>query len=240
METITHWQPITANVQNPVNREIGTTPNEEHAVMIGVAPDRDNVSAWTDGQLMQAVAGGEAGALEVLYDRHVRGCFGLAMKIVRDPLIAEEVVQDVFMKLWSSPLSFAPERGKFSGWLLTLVHNRSVDKLRRLRTHTNQTTLPADQEGEGELDIASILADKSPGPDEMAWREERGEILRQYLGQLPEPQRQALAMAYFEGLTQREIAERLHQPIGTVKTRTRAALQQMRRLLNGQELLGEL
>jgi RNA polymerase sigma-70 factor (ECF subfamily) len=162
------------------------------------------------------------------------------MKIVRDPLVAEEVVQDVFMKLWSAPLSFAPERGKFSGWLLTLVHNRSIDKLRRLRSRGGQSTLPLDPNGDAGVEGVDLLADSAPGPDEQAWREERGQIVRAFLGKLPELQRQALTMAYFEGLTQREIAERLQQPVGTVKTRTRAALAQMRRLLAGQDLRGEL
>ena len=144
------------------------------------------------------------------------------------------------MKLWSAPLRFSPERGKFSGWLLTLVHNRSIDKLRRLRSRGWQSAIPLDPDGDTEVEAVGLVADAGPGPDEQAWREERGQIVRGVLGKLPEPQRQALTMAYFEGLTQREIAERLRQPIGTVKTRTRAALIQMRRLLAGQELMGEL
>ena len=211
--------------------------HKDEAQLVGEVPEE---AEWSDEGLMRAVANGETSALEVLYDRHFRGCFGLAMKIVRDPLVAEEVVQDVFMKLWSAPLRFSPERGKFSGWLLTLVHNRSIDKLRRLRSRGWQSAIPLDPDGDTEVEAVGLVADAGPGPDEQAWREERGQIVRGVLGKLPEPQRQALTMAYFEGLTQREIAERLRQPIGTVKTRTRAALIQMRRLLAGQELMGEL
>ena len=100
--------------------------------------------------------------------------------------------------------------------------------------------MPLDTGGDAEVEAVGLVADAGPGPDEQAWREERRQILRGFLDNLPEPQRQALTLAYFEGLTQREIAERLRQPVGTVKTRTRAALMQMRRLLAGQELMGEL
>jgi RNA polymerase sigma-70 factor, ECF subfamily len=194
----------------------------------------------TDEQLMAAIGGGRTDALEALYDRHVRGCFGLAMKIVRDPSVAEEVVQDVFVKLWSQPGVFSPERGKFAGWLLTLVHNRSVDKLRRAQSGIAGKTLPLDSEGENGLSLADVLHDTGPTPDEAAWLNEKGEIVRQALGLLPEPQRQAISLAYFSGLTQREIAERLQEPLGTIKTRTRSGLQQLRQMLVRRETWGDL
>jgi RNA polymerase sigma-70 factor (ECF subfamily) len=207
--------------------------------LVGVATEVIDRTEMSDTDLMVAVAGGDALALETLYDRHSRGCFGLSMKIVRDPLVAEEVVQDVFMKLWSAPHTFTPERGKFSGWLLTLVHNRSVDRLRRARTQAIQQVVPLDATGEGVTNLIETLPDPSHAPDEQAWRGEQGEIVRRAVNMLPDAQRQALALAYFEGLTQREIAERLAQPIGTIKTRTRAALAQLRKLLAGYDLLGE-
>ncbi|HET9494078.1 MAG TPA: sigma-70 family RNA polymerase sigma factor [Chloroflexia bacterium] len=195
---------------------------------------------YTDEQLMAAVGGGRSDALEALYDRHVRGAFGLAMKIVRDPGIAEEVVQDVFVKLWSQPATFSPERGKFGGWLLTLVHNRSVDKLRRAQSGLAGRTLPLDAEGENGLSLADVLPDTGPSPDDAAWLNAKGDIVREALGQLPELQRQAISMAYFGGLTQREIAERLQEPLGTIKTRTRSGLQHLRRVLVRQGTWGDL
>lgn len=194
----------------------------------------------TDDALMREVSYGNADALAEIYERHVRGCFGLAMKIVRDPWIAEEVVQDVFMKLWTRPHLFTPERGKFSGWLLTLVHNRSVDKLRRRKSAGANITVTLDADSDADNSLAEVLPDLAPGPYEQAVSSETGNMVRRDLDKLPEPQRQMLVMAYFEGLTQREIAEKLRQPIGTVKTRTRTALMQMRKLLIGQDLRGEV
>jgi RNA polymerase sigma-70 factor (ECF subfamily) len=188
-----------------------------------------------DEELMVLISLGRADALEALYGRHVRGCFGLAMKIVRDPYVAEEVVQDVFVKLWRVPASFVPERGKFSGWLLTLVHNRSVDKLRRANSGLAGLTTTLDAENASGVTLADVLPDASPPLDEVASMRERGEVVRHALHSLPEPQRLAISMAYFGGLTQKEIAERLQEPLGTIKTRTRAGLQNLRRLLVGVE-----
>jgi RNA polymerase sigma-70 factor (ECF subfamily) len=188
---------------------------------------------------MEQIARGNTQAFEELYDRYVRGCFGLAMKIVREPTVAEEVVQDVFMKLWSRPGIFSSERGKFSGWLLTLVHNRSVDKLRRLKVGAAGPPLPLDGTLDSDLNLADVLADTAAGPYDQAWTEEQGRIVREAIKALPHPQREAIVLAYFGGLTQKEIAERLQEPLGTVKTRTRAALQQLRRALAGGGLMGE-
>jgi len=207
-----------------------------HNVVAAPSP----LSLMTDAELMGEVAGGSEPALESLYDRHVRGCFGLAMKIVRDPSVAEEVVQDVFVKLWSRPGTFSPNRGKFSGWLMTLVHNRSVDKLRRTKAGSNGMLVSLDAERVGEISLSEILPDSGASPYEEAWLNERGRFVRQLLDLLPEKQRQTIHMAYFDRLTQREIAERLNEPLGTIKTRTRSALQQLRRLQEQHGLIGEL
>jgi RNA polymerase sigma factor (sigma-70 family) len=206
----------------------------------GHTANAPSLAHYSDEQLMASIGGGRTDALEALYDRHVRGAFGLAMKIVRDPSVAEEVVQDVFVKLWSQPGIFSPERGKFAGWLLTLVHNRSVDKLRRAQSGIAGKTLPLEVEGENGLSLADMLPDTGPSPDDAAWLNVKGDIVREALGQLPEPQRQAISMAYFGGLTQREIAEHLQEPLGTIKTRTRSGLQQLRRLLVRQGVWGDL
>lgn len=210
---------------------------EEELLLESASDKHIKLDQKTDEELMRLVEGGKANALEELYNRHGRGCFGLAMKIVRDPGIAEEVVQDVFVKLWNRPSTFVPGRGRFSGWLLTLIHNRSVDKLRRASSGLASVTSPLDVESESGVALADILADDSPSPYDAAWTNEQGRIVRHALGRLPEPQRQALSLAYFAGLTQREIADRLQEPLGTIKTRTRSGLQHLRRLLEGQELI---
>jgi len=215
---------------------------KENAILIGVVQDTDTeeLKIMTDDQLMQAVGQADTAAFETLYDRHVRGCFGLAIKIVGEPSVAEEVVQDVFMKLWSRPDKFNPERGKFSGWLLTLVHNRSVDKLRRAKSGANAAGVPLDTSLDGGLPLSDVLPDMTPGPHDSAWSNQKGVLVREALHTLPEPQRQAITLAYFGGLTQKEIAEKLNEPLGTIKTRTRSALHQLRRLFESQDLAGDL
>lgn len=200
---------------------------------------KSELQVMSDQELMGSISRADTRAFEELYDRYMRGCFGLAMKIVRDAFVAEEVVQDVFLKLWSNPLIFSPERGKFSGWLLTLVHNRSVDKLRRLKTTNGRVALPPEGEADVDVSLADLLPDSAPTPYEEVWSSEKGKIVREALCLLPKAQREALEMAYFGGLTQKEIAEKLDEPLGTIKTRTRSALMQLRRALAGQGLLGE-
>lgn len=181
-----------------------------------------------DENLVSCVADGDRGALETLYDRYVHGCYALALKIVRDPHIAEEIVQDVFVKLWQRPTSFSPQRGKFSAWLMALVHNRAIDKLRQEKKESNFHVVAF---GAGTTDVSSLVdlvPDTSRGPYDQAWANSKGKAVRDALEQLRQPQRQALTLAYFEGMTQKEIAERLHEPLGTIKTRTRSALEQLR------------
>ncbi len=232
------WNPMSSATWTSVMKNDNV--ENQTATLLATLPELPEWPQCNDDQLMKGIGLGRPEAFEELYDRYVRGCFGLAMKIVRDPSVAEEVVQDVFMKLWSQPGIFSPERGKFSGWLLTLVHNRSVDKLRRLKTQQGRIMLPLDSAAAGEVSFADLLPDGGPSPHDEAWAGEKARMVQDALRMLPEPQRQAISLAYFNGLTQKEIAEQLHEPLGTIKTRTRSALQQLRRVLAGQGLLAEL
>jgi RNA polymerase sigma-70 factor (ECF subfamily) len=146
----------------------------------------------------------------------------------------------VFLKLWVKPESYVPGRGKFSGWLLTLVHNRSVDRLRRAKTGGQNNNIPLDMDNGNGLTVADMLPDQAATPYEEAWRAEKGSIVREALKRLPASQRDAISLAYFGGLTQREIAERLGEPLGTIKTRTRSGLMALKRVLGNQGALGEL
>lgn len=220
----------------------GINDSHENAVIVVnlvLEPDADELRSGSDNMLMSLIARGNRPAFEELYDRYVRGCFGLAMKIVREPTMAEEVVQDVFMKIWSQPGIFSPERGRFSGWLLTLVHNRSVDKLRRLKSGGAGSLIPLDGTVDGDVSLADMVPDTSQTPYDRAWSSEQGQIVREAIRALPVQQREAIVLAYFGGLTQKEIAERLQEPLGTIKTRTRSALHHLRRTLGGSGLLGE-
>lgn len=220
---------VAAMQQRPWNMKLSENTSSPEIRLIASAA----LEQKPDEELMRLISQGNTPALETLYNRHIRNCFGLAMKIVRDPHVAEEVVQDVFVKLWTKPSIFMPERGKFSGWLLTLVHNRSVDKLRRASAGLAGLTVTLDTDNASGMSLADILPDESPSLDEAAWQQERGEILRRAMRNLPLPQRQALSLAYFGGLTQKEIADQLQEPLGTIKTRTRSGLQHLRRLLTG-------
>lgn len=212
-----------------------------HATLIGVVPPNPalyGVADMADEGLMAAVTGGSHDAFEQLYDRHVRNCFGLALKIVRDPLVAEDITQEVFMKIWSRPQAFLAQRGKFKPWLLTVVHHRSIDKVRTMRLDATHSIVPLDT-GNPAIGVARIdaIPDVSPSPYESAWTNETGRLVHDALRQLPERQHEVVVLAYFEGLTQNEIATTLNKPLGTVKTRTRSALRSLHELFITEGLL---
>ncbi|HEY0072085.1 MAG TPA: sigma-70 family RNA polymerase sigma factor [Chloroflexia bacterium] len=192
-----------------------------------------DLSPIADDQLVLRIAAGEAAALETLYDRYVRQCFGLALRMVSEPALAEEVVQEVFLKLWSRPDSYSAHKGAFVSWLLSLVHHRCVDELRK-RSRT-EVALDSEQP----LSVLNTRPDPQPDPSEQVWVLEQQRVVRQALTELPENQRQVLELAYFGGLSQSQIAERLSQPLGTVKTRMRMGLQNLRQLLETHKLLLE-
>jgi RNA polymerase sigma-70 factor (ECF subfamily) len=178
---------------------------------------------------MQNVANGDAASLEVLYDRYVRQCFGLSLRLLNNPQLAEEVVQEVFTKVWSRPDSYSSQKGKFISWLLSLVHHRSIDELRR-RSHTET---PLEDPVTGSL--LDTAVDPGLDPSDEASLHEEQIAVRQALGQLAPNQREVLMLAYFGGLSQSQIAARLKQPIGTVKTRVRMGLQKLRTLLDAED-----
>jgi RNA polymerase sigma-70 factor (ECF subfamily) len=186
----------------------------------------------SDEQLMDRVRAGDAPALEALYDRYVRQCFGLALRLLsNDTRLAEESVQDVFMKLWSRPDAYSPQKGKFVSWLLSLVHHRCIDELRR----RSRTEVPLEfGESGSRLDTEP---DPEIDPGDQVWmREEQSEILAA-LDEISPTQREVIELAYFGGLSQSQIAERLKQPLGTVKTRVRMGLQNLRVILEKRGLV---
>ncbi len=185
-----------------------------------------DLSDLTDDRLMQNVATGEAASLEVLYDRYVRQCFGLALRMLNNPQIAEEVVQEVFTKVWTRPETYSVQKGKFISWLLSLVHHRCIDELRR-RSST-ETRLEDPVTGS----LLDTAVDPTPDPaDQLTLREDQVAV-RQALGELAPNQREVLVLAYFGGMSQSQIAARLKQPLGTVKTRVRMGLQKLKTLLD--------
>lgn len=182
----------------------------------------------SDGILVRRVAEGDDSALEALYDRYGRPAFALARRITADPVFAEEVVQEVFLALWRDPEKYDPARGGFPSWLLATTHHKAVDAVRREETVRRRRATLAD-----EAAAYTSAASDLPPVEDAAWSGLRGERVRQALGLLPEPQREALVLAYYAGYTQREIAERTNTPLGTVKTRMLAGMRRLRDLLDG-------
>jgi RNA polymerase sigma-70 factor (ECF subfamily) len=176
-------------------------------------------------------------ALEALYDRYFRQCFALAVRILSNGAIAEEVVQEVFLKLWQAPYSFDQQRGRFPSWLLSVVHHRCVDELRKNRRLVSANiSLDSDEGGD---DLLTRLPDEQRGPEEAAWISEQRSNVRRALGKLSDVQRRVIELAYFGGMTQMEIASHLGEPLGTVKTRVRLALQKLKLALEAEGLGAE-
>jgi RNA polymerase sigma-70 factor (ECF subfamily) len=173
----------------------------------------------SDEQLVAAIAGGDDLALGELYDRYSRPAYNLALRILRDSGLAQDAVQDALLGVWRTAAAFDAKRGTVSTWLLTLVHRRAVDVVRR-----------------EERRRTDVLADDAPQEsgesteDEAELRERRIRV-QAALAQLPDDQRQALELAYYGGLSQSDLAERLGVPLGTIKSRMFTALAKLRELL---------
>lgn len=172
----------------------------------------------SDAALADRLRYRDVGALELAYERYARPVFSLALKMLADYGAAEEVVQETFLKLWQRPTSYVPERGQLLSWLLGVAHHRAVDRLRRRRLELRHSA-----DGRLALGVGS-----SVDPEDELLKSIRGEAIRQALERLPVAQREAVLLAYMRGMTQVEIARALGEPLGTVKTRLRLAIQKLR------------
>jgi RNA polymerase sigma-70 factor (ECF subfamily) len=171
----------------------------------------------TDEDLLRRVAARDPAALASLYDRYAPLVYGLARRIVRDEGQAEDLVQEVFLRIWNRPEVYDRGRGTFRAWLLSIAHHLAVDVLRRRRREVSYQEKLTGPGG-------------SADPFEAAVDQVDGATVRSLLGRLPPDQRRVIELAYFEGLTQREIAARLGEPLGTVKTRLRLGIIKLRAL----------
>ena len=177
-----------------------------------------------DAELMGRVRARDANALRALYDRHSSMVYGLGLRILKDATEAEDLAQDVFLHLWRRAELFDGARGAFMGWLVSLVRNRAIDRLRARRTQTQKTDA---YEAERQTDVTPRAVD----PNETAYAGELRSAVAKALAVLPEAQRGALELAYYGGLSHSEIAEKLETPLGTVKARIRQGMLRMRDLL---------
>jgi RNA polymerase sigma factor (sigma-70 family) len=176
-----------------------------------------------DREVLEAIAGGDHGAIAVLYERYKTMAYGLALRITGDASLADDVVQEAFVGAWRNAGRYATERGSVKTWLLAIVHHRAIDAVRRRRPTSE---LPEHEEAPPpNLTLPDVWS-------EVAGRLDRDEILNA-LATLSVVQREALELGYFSGLTQQEIAVRTNTPLGTVKSRMRLGLLQMRRAMVG-------
>jgi RNA polymerase sigma-70 factor (ECF subfamily) len=183
----------------------------------------------TDVQLMALIGRRDSTALAQLYDRHAGAVFGLTRSILRDPRLAEEATHDIFLHIWQHPHLYEPGRGALVAWLLRVARNRAIDLLRRDREEPFAAAAATDDGAV--LDPVARLVDPDAGPEEQALRRLQRDDVLAALDELEPEQRRLLELAYFGGLTQREIAARVNRPLGTVKTQIRTAMQRMAHVL---------
>lgn len=182
-----------------------------------------------DAELVRRMSQGEVAALEVLYDRYARVVFSFAVRIVADALLAEEILQEAFLRAWQQAGRFEIAKGNFASWLLSITHNLAIDEVRkRQRRPQRADTVDITDVLRGEVDTAADV-------EEAAEASELRDQIQRAMETLPEPQRRVIELAYFGGLSQREIAALLNEPLGTIKTRMRLGMQKLKESLSAQE-----
>jgi len=168
-------------------------------------------------------------AMAELYDRFSRPVFSLAYRILREERAAEDVVQDVFLGFWQRPFSYVDDRGTFAPWILRVTRNRAIDVLRKRSRERSpgpdeQATL-----------FEERIIDPEPEPSDQVWTMAVAGRVRAAMGELTEAQQQVIELAYFQGMTQSEMAEHLDTPLGTIKTRVRTALRRLSEIMSEAE-----
>jgi RNA polymerase sigma-70 factor, ECF subfamily len=187
---------------------------------------RLNYQGLTDLELLAQIGEQDREALASLYDRYGRRVFALAVRILNDPVGSEEVTQDVFMSVWRRGASYTSKKGKFTTWLFSIAHNRTIDELRKRRRDRSREN----DDIEDHYDLKS--SDISPADAAVASSEFAK--VKAAMEKLPEEQKSVVELSYFKGLTQTEIATKTGQPLGTVKTRMRLALKKLRVALSAE------
>ena len=175
-----------------------------------------------DRRALEGMARGDHGALAELYDRHVRLVYSLALRILQNGADAEDIVQEVFAQVWAQAGRYDASRGAVAAWMLTLTRSRAIDKLRAKR---------ARPEAAADASAAESVVDLAAAQDLDLLSAEQVTRLQRALKELPDAQRTALELAYYEDLTHVEVAARLGEPLGTVKTRIRQAVMKLREAL---------
>lgn len=174
----------------------------------------------SDDELILRLQAQDEGALSLLYERYGGLVYSLALRVVQNAGMAEEITQDTFLKLWAQPRTYDPARGRLVAWLMTITRHTAIDRLRKEQRRPQPSEL--------ELDDALNRAGSLAVMDDPAWQD--GRLLRSLLAQLPPDQVRVIELAFFGGMSHSEIAESLNIPLGTIKTRVRLGLQKLKAL----------
>ncbi|MDI4649891.1 RNA polymerase sigma factor [Cohnella hashimotonis] len=180
----------------------------------------------SDTEMMRRIAGRDATALEALYDRYEKSVYAFAYRFAQDAMLAEEIVQELFMRIWNQPERYDASLGKLTTWIFAVTRNIAIDQLRKRQNRTTSQTADAEQ--------LARMPDTAGGPEEEYDAKWTGEQLREALSALNPDQQQVLELIYYQGFTQHEVSERHGIPLGTVKSRVRLAMKQLK------ERLGDL
>ncbi|HYH13467.1 MAG TPA: sigma-70 family RNA polymerase sigma factor [Thermomicrobiales bacterium] len=183
-----------------------------------------------DSELCSLAASGDGRALEVLYDRYARIVMSFATRMLLDPAAAEELTQEVFFRAWKQAGAYSASRGTYATWLLSITHNMAIDEIRKRQRR------PQRADSEDPMARMANVVDTDRPVDEHAWLGMLRDEVKDALGILPESQRRPIELAYFRGLTQREVAETLGVPLGTIKTRMRLGMRKLRDQLEARKV----
>jgi RNA polymerase sigma-70 factor (ECF subfamily) len=203
-----------------LQQTVGPTEQDTSLPTLVSATDAD------DQLLIAAVARGESQALEVLYDRYSGVVYRLAFRMLKHREQSEEIVQEVFWRVWRRSSSFERERGRVAQWIFGIAHNLCIDEMRRMRARPNPV-----YDDENHPVIQQLIDDQVDVPA-AAWASEQRRVIVSALASLPSAQREAIELAYFGGLSHQEIADQLDRPLGTIKTRVRLGLQKLGSILS--------
>ncbi len=185
------------------------------------------LSTFDDAAIIRLIARQNSEALGVLYDRYGRLVYSVALNVIGNTETAEEIVQDVFTRVWEKAQTYDIDLARVSTWLISITRNRAIDELRKNRSRPEQDNVAW-------AEAFEIKDPRDPGPEALAETRQRQQSVREAIAALPPDQRQALALAYFKGYSQSEIAAELGEPLGTIKTRIRLGMQKLRQVLSTQ------
>ncbi len=186
--------------------------------------DAGSPNELSDEALLLAIADGAVWAMESLYQRYSRILYSLAYRMVADHQVAEDLLQDAFLAVWRRATSYSPQTGAVRNWLISILHHRTIDHLRRIRRHSTIQEAPLE-----EIELDGGIA--SPDVWDEAWQSVKSSQVRAALIKIPTEQRLVIELAYFQGWTHTEIAEGTQIPLGTVKARMRLGLIHLKQVL---------